>query len=190
MRNVYYTILVFVCLISSLSAKASTRAEGDSGFKDIKLNLMNGNFLSDEEINNKTQVTFGIAIAEDGTPTRVAADDATANIILNNYKYHSNEHGFNPGTATVKVQGPVKISIGACAYGNNVTIKNEAGDVITTIAINSLGSCYHNNGNPCVEGYYTGKEATTLSISGGGYIHILASKQSAKPRKNQLLNMH
>ena len=85
MRNVYYTILVFVCLISSLSAKASTRVEGDSGFKDIKLNLMNGNFLSDEEINNKTQVTFGIAIAEDGTPTRVAADDATANIILNNY---------------------------------------------------------------------------------------------------------
>ena len=70
MRNVYYTILVFVCLISSLSAKASTRVEGDSGFKDIKLNLMNGNFLSDEEINNKTQVTFGIAIAEDGTPTR------------------------------------------------------------------------------------------------------------------------
>ena len=43
MRNVYYTILVFVCLISSLSAKASTRVEGDSGFKDIKLNLMNGN---------------------------------------------------------------------------------------------------------------------------------------------------
>ena len=142
MRNVHYTILVFVCLISS--------------FKDIQLNLMNGNFLSDEEINNKTQVTFGIAIAEDGTPTRVAADDATANIILNNYKYHSNEHGFNPGTATVKVQGPVKISIGACAYGNNVTVKNEAGDVITTIAINSLGSGYHNNGNPCVEGYYTG----------------------------------
>ena len=49
MRNVYYTILVFVCLISSLSAKASTRVEGDSGFKDIKLNLMNGNFLSDEK---------------------------------------------------------------------------------------------------------------------------------------------
>ena len=187
MRNVYYTILVFVCLISSLSAKASTRVEGDSGFKDIKLNLMNGNFLSDEEINNKTQVTFGIAIAEDGTPTRVAADDATANIILNNYKYHSNEHGFNPGTAAVKVQGPVKISIGACAYGNNVTVKNEAGDVITTIAINSLGSCYHNNGNPCVEGYYTGKEATTLSISGGGYIPYIGIEAISEAPKESTI---
>lgn len=171
MRNVYYTILVFVCLISSLSAKASTRAEGDSGFKDIKLNLMNGNFLSDEEINNKTQVTFGIAIAEDGTPTRVAADDATTNIILNNYKYHSNEHGFNPGTATVKVQGPVKISIGTCAWGSDVTITDAGGAKVATMNTNN-GKCYHND-QTCAEAYYNG-EPTTLSIKGGNYIPYLA----------------
>ena len=171
MRNVYYTILVFVCLISSLSAKASTRVEGSSGFKDIKLNLMNGNFLSKEEIDNKTQVTFGIAIAEDGTPTRVAADDATANIILNNYKYHSNEHGFNPGTATVKVQGPVKISIGTCAWGGDVTITDAGGAKVATMNTNN-GKCYHND-QTCVEAYYNG-EPTTLSIKGGNYIPYLA----------------
>ena len=64
MRNVYYTILVVACLIGSLTAKASTRAENSSGFTDIKLDLMKGNFLTSDEIANKNQVTFGIAIAE------------------------------------------------------------------------------------------------------------------------------
>ena len=88
MRNVYYTILVVACLIGSLTAKASTRAENSSGFTDIKLDLMKGNFLTSDEIANKNQVTFGIAIAEDGTQTRVSADDASANIVLKDFKYH------------------------------------------------------------------------------------------------------
>lgn len=93
MRNVYYTILVVACLIGSLTVKASTRAENSSGFTDIKLDLMKGNFLTSDEIANKNQVTFGIAIAEDGTQTRVSADDASANIVLKDFKYHSDEHG-------------------------------------------------------------------------------------------------
>lgn len=171
MRNVYYTLLVLACLIGSFSAKASTRADGNSGFKDIKLDLMNGNFLSADEIANKTQVSFGIVIAEDGTQTRVAADDAAANIVLKDFKHHTNEHGFNPGTAVVNVQGAVKISIGTCAWGGEVTITDSNGTTVATMNTND-GSCYHSTQN-CAEAIYNG-EATTLSIKGGNYIPYLA----------------
>lgn len=171
MRNVYYTILVFVCLMGSLTAKASTRAESNSGFTDIKLDLMNGNFLTPDEIAGKTQVTFGITITEDGTQTRVAADDASANIVLKDFKYHSDDHGFNPGTAIVKVQGAVKISIGTCAWGADVTITDANGTTVATMNTNN-GKCYHND-QTCAEAYYNG-EATTLSIKGGNYIPYIA----------------
>lgn len=171
MRNVYYTILVVACLIGSLTAKASTRAENSSGFTDIKLDLMKGNFLTSDEIANKNQVTFGIAIAEDGTQTRVSADDASANIILKDFKYHSNEHGLNPGTAIVKVQGAVKISIGTCAWGGDVTITNADGTTVASMNTNN-GKCYHND-QTCAEAYYNGA-ATTLSIKGGNYVPYIA----------------
>lgn len=171
MRNVYYTLLVLACLMSGLSAKASTRADGTSGFTDIKLDLMNGHFLSDDEIANKTQVSFGIVIAEDETQTRVAADDAAANIVLKDFKYHTNEHGFSPGTAVVNVQGAVKISIGTCDWGGEVTITDGNGTTVATMNTDN-GQCYHNT-KTCAEAIYNG-EATTLSIKGGNYIPYLA----------------
>ena len=171
MRNVYYTILVVACLIGSLTAKASTRAENSSGFTDIKLDLMKGNFLTSDEIANKNQVIFGIAIAEDGTQTRVSADDASANIVLKDFKYHSDEHGLNPGTAIVKVQGAVKISIGTCAWGGDVTITNADGTTVASMNTNN-GKCYHND-QTCAEAYYNGA-ATTLSIKGGNYVPYIA----------------
>ena len=171
MRNVYYTILVVACLIGSLTAKASTRAENSSGFTDIKLDLMKGNFLTSDEIANKNQVTFDIAIAEDGTQTRVSADDASANIVLKDFKYHSDEHGLNPGTAIVKVQGAVKISIGTCAWGGDVTITNADGTTVASMNTNN-GKCYHND-QTCAEAYYNGA-ATTLSIKGGNYVPYIA----------------
>ena len=171
MRNVYYTILVVACLIGNLTVKASTRTESSSGFTDIKLDLMNGNFLTPDEIAAQSKVTFGIAIAEDGTQTRVAADDASANIVLKDFNHHSNDHGFNPGTAVVKVQGAVKISIGTCAWGGDVTITNAEGTTVASMNTNN-GKCYHNN-QTCAEAYYNG-EATTLSIKGGKYIPYIA----------------
>lgn len=169
MRNVYYTLLVLACLMGSLSAKALTKTDGNSGFKDIKLDLINGNLLTPDEITNKTKVSFGVIVAEDGTLTRVDADNTSANIILKDYSYY-NEHGCSPGTAIVPVSGPVKISIGACRYANNdIIIKDGVENVVATISAQSLGSCYHNNGNLCVESYYTGG-ATTLTLSGGSYV--------------------
>lgn len=138
-------------------------------WRDIKIDFTNGQMLTAEETN---LTTFGVAIAEDGTATRVAADDATANIVVTG-KFHSNEHGLGNFSATVKVEGPVKVSMGTCAWGGDVTIKNEAGETVGTFNTNN-GACYHNDKTANIAyGYYTG-EATTLTISGGSYTPYVA----------------
>lgn len=156
---------MMVCLAGIIPASAA--------FKDIRLDLTNGNFLTEEEIAEKTAVSFGVAIADDGTATRVAADDATANIVLNG-KYHSNEHGWGNFSATVNVEGPVKVSMGTCAWGGDVTIKDAEGNVVGTFNTNN-GTCFHNDkANNIASGFYKGTEATTLTISGGNYTPYFA----------------
>ena len=135
-----------------------------AGWRDIKIDFTNGQMITAEETN---VTTIGVAIAEDGTATRVAADDAAANIVVSG-KFHSNEHGLGNFSATVKVEGPVKIGMGTCAWGGDVTIKNEAGEVVGTFNTNN-GTCYHGNkAENIVYGYYNGG-AATLTISGGAY---------------------
>ena len=133
-------------------------------WKDIKIDFTNGQVITSEE----TEITtIGVAIADDGTVSRVAGDDAMANIVVSG-KFHSNEHGLGNFSATVKVEGPVKIGMGTCAWGGDVTIKNEAGETVGTFNTNN-GACFHNNkAENIAYGYYNG-EATTLTISGGSY---------------------
>lgn len=144
-----------------------------AAFKDIKLDLTNGNLLTQEEIDGGSTVEFGVAIGDDGTATRVAADAATANIVLRG-KYHSNEHGWGNFSATVPVEGPVKVSMGTCNWGGDVTIKDGEGNTIGTFNT-ANGTCYHNDkANNIVSGYYKGTQATTLTVSGGSYTPYFA----------------
>lgn len=148
-------------------------ATASAAFKDIKIDLTNGAFLTDEEKTGASQFSFGVAIGDDGTQTRVAADDATANIVLNG-KFHSNEHGWGNFSATVAVEGPVKISMGSCAWGGDVTIKDGTGATVGTFNTKT-GACYHGDKvNNIVSAYYKGTEATTLTISGGNYTPYFA----------------
>ena len=172
MRDVRYTLLLCLCVLNLIPFSVFAATQDNSNFRDFGISLMNANFLTQEEKDGKLTVTFGVAIAEDGTATRVDADDASANIVLQNFKYHSDDHGFNPGTAVVPVNGMVKITYGACAYGNEVKVKDANGAEVAALALNSVGGCYHQQG-AVVEAYYRG-EATTLSMSGGGYISYIA----------------
>ena len=171
MRDVRYTLLLCLCFLSVLPCSLFAASKSSSSFQDISVNLTNWNFLTQEEIDAKSAISFGIAIAEDGASTRVAADDATANIVFQNFKPHSAEHGLNPGTAIVPVDGMVKISIGACRWGGEVTVKDAAGNTVATFDTNT-GYCFH-EGNYVAEAYYRG-EATTLSITGGKYFPYIA----------------
>lgn len=171
-------LLLWVCLLGG--------AIPASAWKDIKIDLTNGNLLTSDEITNKTMVKFGVAIADDGTATRVDADDASAAIVLNG-KFHSKEHGWNDFRATVAVDGSVKISAGTCAWGSNVTVTNDAGQEVVKFS-NNDGTCYHQNtAKNIAYAYYKSTEATTLNINGGNYIpYIAIEKVSAADIEDRL----
>ncbi len=162
-KRLFSFIALMLCLVVPATA----------AFKNIKIDLTNGNLLTAEEVAGQTSVTFGVLIADDGAATRVAADDANANIVLTG-KFHSDEHGWGNFSSTVKVEGPVKIGMGSCAWGGDVTVKNAAGETVAAFNTNN-GACFHNDKEAnIVYGVYKGTEATTLTISGGSYTPFLS----------------
>ena len=156
-KNISRIVLALLMMVVFIPASAA--------WQDIKIDFTNGQMLTAEE----TSVTsFGVKMNDDGTATRVAADDATANIVVTG-KFHSDQHGLDNFSATFKVEGPVKISMGSCAWGGDVTIKNEAGETVGTFNTNN-GACWSNS-KPTENipyAYYNG-DATTLTVSGGSY---------------------
>ena len=165
-RNLLRFGLLLMVLLVSIVTKA-----GD--FKDIKLDLTNGNLLTADEISQKSNFSFGITVADDGSITRVAADAANTNAVISG-KFHSNEHGLNNFKATVPVTGPVKISMGTCNWGGNVTVKDASGATVASMST-ANGTCYHNDKvNNIVSCLYKGTEATTLTVEGGSYTPYFA----------------
>ncbi|MBQ6800061.1 MAG: hypothetical protein IJP08_03005, partial [Bacteroidaceae bacterium] len=157
-KNLFKFVLVWVALAGVLPVMAQ--------FKDVKIDFTNDKVMTSADADI---TTIGIAVADDGTVTRVAADDATANLTVTG-KYHSAQHGLANFSATIAVDGPVKIGMGSCAWGGDVTIKNAAGETCGTFNTNN-GACWSTaNGaeTNVIYGYYNG-EATTLTISGGSY---------------------
>ncbi|MCR5360973.1 MAG: Ig-like domain-containing protein [Bacteroidales bacterium] len=146
-------------------------AAAESTWKDIKADFTNGAFLTAEEASSA--VTAGLKMNDDGSYTRVAADDASANAIIT-AKYHSDDHGLCNFSATVAVEGTVKISFGTCAWGGDVTVKNADGETVATFNTNN-GTCYHSDKEAnIVSAYYKQDKATTLTISGGSYVPYFA----------------
>ena len=141
--------------------------ESTAGFRDIKADFTNGSFFANGESG-----TYGLKMNNDGTFTRVASDDATANAVVTG-KFHSNEHGLGNFSATVKVEGPVKVSMGTCAWGGNVTIKDATGATVGTFNTNT-GACYHQNKEANIASTVYKGMATTLTISGGSYTPYFA----------------
>lgn len=133
---------------------------------NIKLDLTNGKLLTAEEIAEKTQTSFGVT--KDGR--RVAADSADAMVVLNNIKYHSDEHGVNPGTATITVPSQTKVTVGGCAFGSGIVLKANGTQITSS---DNASGCWHNDKSTVVM-YYKGETEATLEVSGGGYWPYLA----------------
>ena len=163
-KNLFKFVLVWVALLGVVPAMAQ--------FKDIELNLVESPFLeaNEKDENARVDVSLGLVIGEDGSVTRVAADDASANITLAGKWWNS--HGWNGVVAKVAVDGPVDITVGACQYGDeNVVVTDASGaEVLKFVAAESCGTP--------VTGTYTGG-ATTLTITCTGYFHAFAVKKSA-----------
>jgi len=162
LRNLLVLFLLMVGMTQTVSA-----------FSDIKIDLMNGNLLNSDELVEWQQLPdVGIAVAADGTVSRVAADAAEAAAILTG-KWHSNQHGWAAFKATVPVDGPVKITLGSCNWGGEVKVTNEAKEVVGTFNTN-IGACYHDNPTANVVTYIYKGGATTLTIEGGNYVPYFA----------------
>lgn len=138
-----------------------------TAFKNFAVDLTNGNLLEDSE---KTQWNavgpFGIAVATDGTISRVAADATNAACVVSG-KWHSTNYGWSGLVVTVPVDGPTKITYGLGDFSDdNVTVKDAGGNVVGTM--NIKGTTYTTGSENVASMNYTGG-ATTLTISGGSY---------------------
>ena len=164
--------LLRYCLLSLL-VMLSGNVLADNGWRDIKIDLTNGNLLEASELVEWGQLpNVGVAVAEDGTVSRVAADADNCAAVLTGM-WHSNDHGWANFKATVPVNGPSKISMGSCAWGGEVKVTNANGETVGTFNTNT-GACYHQDkDNNIVSINYTGG-ATTLTIEGGSYTPYFA----------------
>lgn len=154
-------LVLFMVLIGGGIAQAADFA--------VVLNNQSGTLLTAEEQVQGVAVNFGVAVAEDGTVSRVAAD-ATEAVAVISGKFHS-EHGLNNFVATVKVDGAVKVGLGMCTYGSNATIVTAEGEEVASFTTKS--ACYKNDPANVVYNSYVGG-ATTLTISGGAYVPFLS----------------
>ena len=90
-----------------------------ASFKNFSaiVNNQDGTLLTSDEQTQGQLFKFGIAVADDGTVSRVDATSADA-IATVSGKYHS-EHGSNNLQVVVPVEGSVKITMGDCTYGSH-----------------------------------------------------------------------
>ncbi len=150
-----------------------TQVATAADFKDfsVQVNNQTGTLLTSEEQVQGTAVSFGVAVATDGTVSRVAVDDASAVATVSG-NFHS-DHGCTGLNVVVPVPGPVKITIGQCTYSSNtITVKNSGGETVVSKTPSSP-ACWKNSHANIDELFYDGK-ATTLTISGMGYCPYVA----------------
>ena len=182
MKKAFRSVLALACFLGTIvvpsamaspnspkagvAASVTSETQETTAWHDIKIDLAESAFLeaSEKDESNHPRVSLGLVVAEDGTLTRVAADDAAANIVLAGCWWNS--HGWSGTTATVKVDGPVKIGVGGCTYGaHTISVKNVAGEEVASWAAGGAGCWEGSKSEDLIHyGYYTG-EATTLTIS-------------------------
>lgn len=146
-----------------------------TGFRDIKANLTGTDLLPDGTAPAQyTDVSTGVAVASDGTLSRVETDAADAAAVFNG-RWHGTQYGWNNFSATVPVEGCVKITLGASNYGSGaVTVTNTAGDEVAKIDNHTGAMWSTTNTDNVAVGYYRINEATTLTFSTCDYLPYFA----------------
>ena len=131
--------------------------ETPAGFRDIKLNLMEHSELL-------TESNVYITVAEDGTiGTTDNAENAAATI---KGKVHGS-YGSANFTASVPVQGCVKITYATHDYGNDIIVTNSEGAEVAKL--NTMGDKWMSNHDNVAVTYYRTNEPTTLNFSKANY---------------------
>jgi len=175
-RAITGTNLFITKIVITTTGESGDEPEEPAGFTFRDFNTELNTLLTDND-GSGTTVTFGLSVAEDGAVSRVAADaENTAAIVTGKT---GNNHGLQNFSATVPVEGAVKITMGTCSWGGEVTVKNAENETVATFTTkkgeNGAG-CYKGNkfdDENIVSAKYVG-DATTLTISGGAYVNFFA----------------
>jgi len=162
-KNISRYVLALLMMVVAMPSFAA--------FKDFKIDLTAYNdassLLTADEVSNNANFEFGIAVADDGTISRVDKADASATAVISG-KYH-NDHGCTGVKLVVPVDGAVKIGVGNCTYsGHTVKVKDGTGAEVASFAVGT--GCWSRNKSDEVVtfGYYRGG-ATTLTIESSSY---------------------
>ena len=97
----------------------------------VELRDASGGILTSDEASTSQTITFGLAV-NGGVVSRVAADDASAVAVITGKT--GNNHGLQNFSATVPVDGSVKITMSTCSWGNTVTVTNSANESVATFS--------------------------------------------------------
>ena len=173
---------LFSMFLAVLGLVVGTMVSQAATFYDFEMDLRdaNGGILTADEVSAATTTSFGFSVAEGGTITRTTVDDSEAIGTITGKT--GNNHGLQSFVATVKVSGQVKITMSTCSWGGEVTVKdanNETVATFTTRKGESGSGCYNGNGKDdenIISVKYLG-DATTLTISGGGYVGYFAVEE-------------
>ena len=169
--------LLRLCAFLMLFGMVQTIKAADFKNFSVIVNNQTGTLLTAEEQVQGTAVNFGVAVADDGTISRVAADDASSVATISG-KFHS-EHGCTNLKVVTAVPGAVKILIGQCTYSSkNIVVTNAAGETVATAT--PATACWKNDRGNVTEIIYEG-EATTLTITGMAYCPFVAVEKYEKP---------
>ena len=128
-----------------------------AGFRDIKLDL-----TAHSEV--LTEAPVYITVAEDGSiGTTDNVENAAATI---KGKVHSS-YGSSNFTASVPVQGCVKITYATHDFGNDISVTNSEG--VEVAQFNTLGGKWMSDHSNVVVAYYRTNTPTTLNFSNASY---------------------
>ena len=174
---------LFSLFLAVLGLVVGTMVSQAATFYDFEMDLRdaNGGILTADEVSAATTTSFGFSVAEGGTITRTTVDDSEALGTITGKT--GNNHGLQSFVATVKVSGQVKITMSTCSWGGEVTVKdanNETVATFTTRKGEGGTGCYKGNGKDdenIISVKYLG-DATTLTISGGGYVGYFAVEEA------------
>ena len=169
--------LLRLCAFLMLFGMVQTIKAADFKNFSVIVNNQTGTLLTAEEQVQGTAVNFGVAVADDGTISRVAADDASSVATISG-KFHS-EHGCTNLKVVTAVPGAVKILVGQCTYSSkDIVVTNAAGETVATAT--PATACWKNDRGNVTEIIYEG-EATTLTITGMAYCPFVAVEKYEKP---------
>lgn len=173
---------LFSMFLAVLGLVVGTIVSQAATFYDFEMDLRdaNGGILTADEVSAATTTSFGFSVAEGGTITRTTVDDSEALGTITGKT--GNNHGLQSFVATVKVSGQVKITMSTCSWGGEVTVKDANNETVATFSTKKGEGgtgCYKGNGKDdenIISVKYLG-DATTLTISGGGYVGYFAVEE-------------